>query len=52
MPAQIIDGLAIAAQVRAEVAERARKLAERGVIPGLALFLIGDDPSSISYIRS
>ena len=51
-PAQIIDGLAIAAQVRAEVAERARKLAERGVIPGLALFLIGDDPSSISYVRS
>ncbi len=52
MPAQIIDGLAIAAQVRAEVAERARNLAARGVIPGLALFLIGDDPSSISYIRS
>ena len=52
MPAQIIDGLAIAAQVRAEVAERARKLADRGVIPGLALFLIGDDPSSISYVRS
>ncbi len=51
-PAQIIDGLAIAAQVRAEVAERARKLADRGVIPGLALFLIGDDPSSISYVRS
>ena len=51
-PAQIIDGLAIAAQVRAEVAERARKLADRGVIPGLALFLIGDYPSSISYVRS
>jgi methylenetetrahydrofolate dehydrogenase (NADP+)/methenyltetrahydrofolate cyclohydrolase len=52
MPAHIIDGRAIAAQVRAEVAERARKLAARGVIPGLALFLIGDDPSSISYVRS
>ncbi len=52
MSALIIDGKAIAAQVRAEVAERASKLAERGVIPGLALFLIGDDPSSISSIRS
>ncbi len=51
-PAHIIDGRAIAAQVRAEVAERAGKLAGRGVIPGLALFLIGEDPSSISFVRS
>jgi methylenetetrahydrofolate dehydrogenase (NADP+) / methenyltetrahydrofolate cyclohydrolase len=51
--AQIIDGKAVAAQVRDEVAERARKLrAERGITPGLALVLVGDNPSSLSYIRS
>ncbi|TET95276.1 MAG: bifunctional methylenetetrahydrofolate dehydrogenase/methenyltetrahydrofolate cyclohydrolase, partial [Dehalococcoidia bacterium] len=52
MSAQIIDGRAIAQQVRAEVAQRARKLARRGVTPGLALVLVGENPSSISYIRS
>jgi len=51
--AQIIDGKAIAEQVRAEVAERAGKLkSERGVTPGLALVLVGDDASSLSYVRS
>jgi methylenetetrahydrofolate dehydrogenase (NADP+)/methenyltetrahydrofolate cyclohydrolase len=50
---QDIDGKAIAAQVRAEVAERARRLkGERGVTPGLALVLAGDNPSSLSYVRS
>jgi methylenetetrahydrofolate dehydrogenase (NADP+)/methenyltetrahydrofolate cyclohydrolase len=53
VPAQIIDGKAIAEQVRGEVAERARRLREqRGVTPGLALVLAGDDPSSLSYVRS
>ena len=50
--ALVIDGRAIAAQVRVEVAERARKLAERGVTPGLAFVLAGENPSSISYVRS
>ncbi|MFQ5472578.1 MAG: bifunctional 5,10-methylenetetrahydrofolate dehydrogenase/5,10-methenyltetrahydrofolate cyclohydrolase [Dehalococcoidia bacterium] len=52
MPAQIIDGKSIAERVRAEVAERAAKLRERGVTPGIALLLVGDDPSSLSYVRS
>ena len=52
MSAQIIDGKATAAQVRAEVAKRARKLSQRGVTPGLAFFLVGEEPSSISYVRS
>ena len=51
-PAQIIDGRAIAGDVRAEVARRVRKLARRGVIPGLAFVLVGENPSSISYVRS
>jgi methylenetetrahydrofolate dehydrogenase (NADP+)/methenyltetrahydrofolate cyclohydrolase len=51
--AKIIDGKAIAEQVRAEVAERARKLkSEHGVTPGLALVLVGDNASSLSYVRS
>jgi methylenetetrahydrofolate dehydrogenase (NADP+)/methenyltetrahydrofolate cyclohydrolase len=49
---QIIDGKAIAEEVRAEVKERADRLHERGIIPGLALVLVGDNPSSLSYVRS
>jgi methylenetetrahydrofolate dehydrogenase (NADP+)/methenyltetrahydrofolate cyclohydrolase len=51
--AQDIDGKAIAETVRAEVAARSRELRdERGVTPGLALVLVGDNPSSLSYVRS
>ena len=50
--AKIIDGKAIAEQVRAEARERALALHERGVIPGLALVLVGENPSSMSYVRS
>lgn len=49
MPAELIDGRAIAKKVRAEVAERARKLVARGVRPGLAVVLVGDDPASAVY---
>jgi methylenetetrahydrofolate dehydrogenase (NADP+)/methenyltetrahydrofolate cyclohydrolase len=52
MPAQIIDGKAIAADIRAEVAERVRRLKEeRGVTPAQAFVLVGDNPASISYVR-
>jgi len=51
-PAQIIDGKAIAEEVRAEVKQRADRLHERGITPGLALILVGDNPSSLSYVRS
>ena len=49
MPAELIDGRAIAKKVLAEVAERARKLIARGVRPGLAVVLVGDDPASAVY---
>lgn len=53
MTAQIIDGKAIGAQVRDEVTAWARRLKEeKGVTPGLALVLVGDNPSSLSYVRS
>jgi methylenetetrahydrofolate dehydrogenase (NADP+) / methenyltetrahydrofolate cyclohydrolase len=49
--AQIIDGKAIAAQVRAEVAEQVAELRERtGRVPGLATVLVGDDAASAIYV--
>ena len=50
--AQIIDGKAIAAEVREETKHRADKLHDRAITPGLALVLVGEDPSSLSYVRS
>jgi methylenetetrahydrofolate dehydrogenase (NADP+) / methenyltetrahydrofolate cyclohydrolase len=52
LPAELIDGRAIANKVRADVAERAKKLAARGVRPGLAVVLVGDDPASAVYTSS
>ena len=51
MSAKVIDGKAIAAEVRAEVAERVQKLAARGVIPGFVDLLIGDEAASATYVR-
>jgi methylenetetrahydrofolate dehydrogenase (NADP+)/methenyltetrahydrofolate cyclohydrolase len=48
--ATIIDGKAIAAQVRAEVKERVERLKARGVTPGLAFVLVGDDEPSKIYV--
>jgi methylenetetrahydrofolate dehydrogenase (NADP+)/methenyltetrahydrofolate cyclohydrolase len=48
--ATIIDGKAIAAQIRSEVAERVQALQERGVIPGLAAVLVGDNQASRIYV--
>jgi methylenetetrahydrofolate dehydrogenase (NADP+)/methenyltetrahydrofolate cyclohydrolase len=52
MTARLIDGKAISAQVRAEVAERVRALQERNVQPGLAAVLVGEDPASKVYVAS
>ncbi len=52
MSAQTIDGKAIAAQVRAEVADRVAGLKSQGVVPGLATVLVGDDPASAVYVRA
>jgi len=49
LPAELIDGRAIAKKVRVDVAERAKKLLARGVRPGLAVVLVGDDPASAVY---
>ena len=50
MTARILDGKAIADQIRTEVADRVRALAERGVTPGLAAVLVGDDQASRIYV--
>lgn len=52
MTARIIDGKAIAAIVRGEVAEEAKDLGDQGVTPGLATVLVGDDPASHVYVRA
>jgi methylenetetrahydrofolate dehydrogenase (NADP+)/methenyltetrahydrofolate cyclohydrolase len=48
--ATIIDGKAIAAEIRTEVAERVKTLARRGVTPGLAAVLVGEDDASRIYV--
>ena len=50
--ATIIDGKAIAAQLRAEIAAETAALKEQGVTPGLAVILVGDDPASHTYVRN
>ena len=52
MTARLIDGVALSKQIRAEVAERAARLAARGHRPGLAVILVGDDPASAVYVRN
>lgn len=52
MAAEIIDGKAFAAGVRARVAAEAARLTEAGVRPGLAVVLVGEDPASQVYVRS
>jgi methylenetetrahydrofolate dehydrogenase (NADP+)/methenyltetrahydrofolate cyclohydrolase len=50
--ARILDGKRVAEQIRAEVRERVQMLQERGVVPGLAAVLVGDDPASRIYLEA
>jgi methylenetetrahydrofolate dehydrogenase (NADP+)/methenyltetrahydrofolate cyclohydrolase len=50
--ATIIDGNAIAKLVREDVARDVAELARRGIVPGLTVVLVGDDPASAVYVRS
>jgi len=52
MPAKLIDGKAIAKQVKKELKEDIAQLEEKGVTPGLAAVLVGDDPASHIYVRN
>jgi len=52
MPAKIIDGTALSQAIRAQVAARAAALVARGIRPGLAVILVGDDAASAVYVRN
>lgn len=52
MTATLIDGKAFAAKVRGQVAEQVAMLDKRGIVPGLAVVLVGEDPASQVYVRS
>ncbi|MEE9396763.1 MAG: bifunctional methylenetetrahydrofolate dehydrogenase/methenyltetrahydrofolate cyclohydrolase FolD [Methylococcales bacterium] len=52
MTAQIIDGKAIAIKVREEWKHRVSKLKDKGIRPGLAVIIIGDNPASQVYVRN
>lgn len=52
MTAQIIDGKALSAQLRSEVAQRAAALTAQGTKPGLAVILVGDNQASQVYVRN
>jgi len=50
---KLIDGKKLAADLRREIAEKTAKLkAERGITPGLAVILVGDNPASVSYVTA
>ncbi|WP_066704440.1 bifunctional methylenetetrahydrofolate dehydrogenase/methenyltetrahydrofolate cyclohydrolase FolD [Curvibacter delicatus] len=49
---RLIDGNALSKQLRAEVAQRAAALKARGITPGLAVILVGDNPASQVYVRN
>lgn len=52
MTAKIIDGKQVAADMRAELRDEVAKLKEKGVIPGLGVILVGEDPASRSYVTA
>ena len=52
MTAQLIDGNALAKQLRSEVALRVQTLKQKGLTPGLAVILVGDDAASQVYVRN
>jgi methylenetetrahydrofolate dehydrogenase (NADP+)/methenyltetrahydrofolate cyclohydrolase len=53
MPAELLDGKAVASQIRADLSDRIAAVSQRlGRSPGLAIVLVGDDPASEVYVRN
>ena len=50
MECKVIDGKAVAADIRAQVAMRVEALKAKGVMPALSVILVGDNPASVSYV--
>ena len=51
MPGELIDGKKIADEIRGELRPRVAKLADRGIVPGLAAVIVGEDPGSKLYVK-
>lgn len=51
MSAVVIDGKEIASQVKSDVAKKVSELKEKGIIPCLAVILVGNNPASVSYVK-
>ena len=52
MAAKVIDGKEIAKEIREEIKARVKGLAAKGVVPGLGVILVGEDPASVSYVTA
>ena len=52
MSAKILDGKIMSAELKAQIAERTLKMKEKGIVPGLAVILVGNDPASEIYVRN
>src|SRR4030042_1086942 len=52
MTAQIIDGKQVAADMRAELKAETARLKKQGIVPGLGVVLVGEDPASKSYVTA
>lgn len=52
MTAKVISGSEVAAEIRKELAVQVAELREKGIVPGLGVVLVGEDPASVSYVTS
>lgn len=52
MAAKVIDGKQVAEEIRAEIKLRAAALVAKGIVPGLGVILVGEDPASLSYVTA
>ena len=52
MSAKILDGKIMSAELKAQIAERTQKMKEKGIVPGLAVILVGNDQASEIYVRN
>ena len=52
MPAELIDGKKVAADIKEELKKEIETLASKGITPGLAVVLVGEDPASKKYVSN
>ncbi len=52
MAAKVISGKQVAEEIRGELKQKVAELKEKGIVPGLGVVLVGEDPASVSYVTS